>query len=258
MGLVSVAWEGDEAIGRIRLDRPEKLNALTRAMLDELAQALSDLAASSSLRVALVESTNDRAFSVGADIREWQRYDGPAAYEACLHGEAVFASLAGLRVPTIAVIDGPALGGGLELALACDLRIGSERAELGFPEAKLGGGPGWAGLSRLVPLVGPARAKDLIFTGRAVGAREAREFGLLTAVHPSEQLAPAVDAVVGQILRNGPIPMRIGKQIIDALGRVAVPGLLEAFSGAVFAETADAHEGKAAFVERRPPVFRDT
>jgi len=256
MAYVDVACEADDRVARIRLNRPEKLNALNRGMLDDLARAVGEARLRPGVRVALVESTGQRAFSAGADIDEWRSYDGPAAYDACLHGQVVFDALAALPVPTIAVIDGIAVGGGLELALACDLRLGSDRATLGFPEAKLGGGLGWSGLSRLVPLVGPARAKDLVFTGRLLTADEARELGLLTAVHPADRLADAAIAVAAQIAANGPIPLRIEKQIIDALSRVAVPGLLEAISGAVYAETADAREGKAAFVDRRPPVFR--
>ncbi|MCD6032624.1 MAG: enoyl-CoA hydratase [Thermomicrobiales bacterium] len=255
---VDVVWDAEGAIARIRLNRPAKLNALSHAMLEGLAAAVAEINSVSATRVVLITSTSERAFSVGADLHEWNDYDGLAAYRACLHGQAVFDDLARLDVPTIAVIDGLALGGGLELALACDLRIASDRAAFGLPEAKLAGGLGWGGLSRLVPLVGPARAKDLVFTGRTIDAAEALAIGLLTSVHASEKLPGAVTEVVRQISTNGPIPLRIGKQIIDALGRVPVPGLMEAISGAVFAETADAREGKAAFIERRQPTFRNS
>jgi enoyl-CoA hydratase/carnithine racemase len=137
------------------------------------------------------------------------------------------------------------------------LRIASDRAAFGLPEAKLAGGVGWGGLSRLTPLVGPARAKDLVFTGRTIDAGEALAIGLLTSVHAPEKLAGAVGEVSQQIIANGSIPLQIGKQIIDALSQVPVPGLIEAISGALFAETADAREGKAAFIERRPPTFKN-
>lgn len=252
---VDVVWEAEGGIARIRLNRPAKLNALSHAMIEGLASAVAEIRSTPTPRVVLVTSTCERAFSVGADLHEWNTYDGLAAYRACLHGLEVFDDLARLGVPTIAVIDGFALGGGLELALACDLRIASSRASFGLPEAKLAGGVGWGGLSRLVPLVGPARAKDLVFTGRTIDAEEALAIGLLTSVHAPEQLAGAVADVTQQIVANGPIPLQIGKQIIDALSRVSAPGLMEAFSGAVFAETADAREGKAAFIERRQPTF---
>jgi enoyl-CoA hydratase len=254
---VDVAWESEGGIARIRLNRPTKLNALSRAMIEELATAVAEIRSVSETRVVLVTSTSERAFSVGADLHEWNTYDGLAAYRACLHGQDVFDDLARLDVPTIAVIDGLALGGGLELALACDLRIASDRAAFGSPEAKLAGGVGWGGLSRLTPLVGPARAKDLVFTGRTIDAGEALAIGLLTSVHAPEKLAGAVGEVSQQIIANGSIPLQIGKQIIDALSRVPVPGLIEAISGALFAETADAREGKAAFIERRPPTFKN-
>jgi enoyl-CoA hydratase len=257
MADVDVVWESEGGIARIRLNRPTKLNALSRAMIEELAAAVAEIRSVSATRVVLVTSTSERAFSVGADLHEWNTYDGLAAYRACLHGQDVFDHLARLDVPTIAVIDGLALGGGLELALACDLRIASDRAAFGLPEAKLAGGVGWGGLSRLTPLVGPARAKDLIFTGRTIDAAEALAIGLLTSVHAPEKLAGAVAEVSRQIIANGAIPLQIGKQIIDALSRVPVPGLIEAISGALFAETADAREGKAAFIERRPPTFRN-
>lgn len=255
---VDVVWESEGRVARIRLNRLAKLNAISREMIEELASAVADISLTPTLRVVLVTSTSERAFSVGADLHEWNTYDGLAAYRACVRGQAVFDDLARLGVPTIAVIDGVALGGGLELALACDLRIASNRATFGFPEAKLAGGVGWGGLSRLVPLVGSARAKDLIFTGRTINAVEALAIGLLTSVHDPEQLADAVADVARQIIANGPIPLQIGKQIIDALGRVPVPGLMEAISGAVFTETADAREGKAAFIERRQPTFRNS
>ena len=254
---VDVVWEAEGCIARIRLNRPAKLNALSRAMIEELASAVAEISSTPTLRVVLVTSTCERAFSVGADLHEWNTYDGLAAYRACLQGQAVFDDLARLGVPTIAVIDGLALGGGLELALACDLRIASDRAGFGLPEAKLAGGVGWGGLSRLVPLVGPARAKDLVFTGRTIDAAEALAIGLLTSVHAAETLPGAVADVAQQIIANGPISLQIGKQIIDALSRVPVPGLTEAISGAVLTETADAREGKAAFIERRQPTFRN-
>jgi enoyl-CoA hydratase/carnithine racemase len=254
---IDLAWEADARIARIGLNRAGKLNALNRAMLDDLAEMISSIQRTPSRRAVIVASTCERAFSVGADLYEWNAYDGIAAYRACLHGQTVFDALARLDVPTIAVIDGLALGGGLELALACDLRIASDRSGLGFPEAKLAGGIGWGGLSRLVSLVGPARAKELVFTGRTVEATEARDLGLLTAVHPPEALASTVDALIAQILANGPIALHVAKQIIDALSASTTPALLEAFSGALFAETADAREGKAAFMERRPPVYRN-
>jgi enoyl-CoA hydratase len=254
---VDVVWEAEGRKARIRLNRVAKLNAINQSMIAGLAAAVAEIRAQAATRVILVTSTCERAFSVGADLHEWNTYDGVTAYRACLSGQAVFDDLARLDVPTIAVIDGFAIGGGLELALACDLRIASDRATFGFPEAKLAGGIGWGGLSRLVPLTGPARAKDLVFTGRTVAAEEALAIGLLTSLHAPEELSGAVDGVVQQIIANGPIPLQIGKQIIDALSRVPVPGLMEAISGAVFTETADAREGKAAFIERRQPTFRN-
>ena len=256
MADIDVVWETDGQVARVKLNRVAKLNALSWVMLDDLAGAVSVIMSTPSRRVVIVESASERAFSVGADLHEWNAYDGSAAYRASLHGQAVFDKIAGLDVPTIAVIDGLALGGGFELALACDLRIGSARAGLGFPEAKLAGGVGWGGLSRLVPLIGPARAKDLIFTGRTVDAAEAREMGLLNTVHPPEKLGDAVAEIAMQIVANGPISLQVGKQIIDALSQATAPGVMEALGGAFLVETADAREGKAAFIERRAPVFR--
>ena len=250
---VDVVWESEGSIARIRLNRPTKLNALSRAMIEELAVAVAEIRSAAATRVVLVTSTSERAFSVGADLHEWNTYDGLAAYRACLHGQAIFDDLARLDVPTIAVIDGLALGGGLS-ALACDLRIASDRAAFGLPEAKLAGGVGWGGLSRLTPLVGPARAKDLVFTGRTIDAGEALAIGLLTSVHAPEKLAGAVAEVSQQIIANGSIPLQIGKQIIDALSQVPVPGLIEAISGALFAETADARDSVESAA---PPTFKN-
>jgi enoyl-CoA hydratase len=155
-------------------------------------------------------------------------------------------------VPVIAMIDGPALDGGLELALACDLRLASDRATFGLPGARLANGVGWGCLSRLVPLVGPSLARELVLTGRIFDAEEALAIGLLTAVHPSDRLASATAELTAQLLNGDRLPLLVGKQIIHALSRVPAPGSFEAFSGAAPPRSTAARAKGAAPVAHRP------
>lgn len=224
---IDVVWSADRRIAHILLNCPEGRNALDSAMLDRLAMAITEIRATPSRRLVLVESARERIFAVGAECHEADADAGIAAFGGSMRGQAIFDSLSRLEAPVIAVIDGPALGDGFELALACDVRIASSRGWFGLPKLHPAGGAGWGGFSRLVPLVGPARARDLLFTGKMIDADEAMAMGLLAAVHAPEQLAGAVADLTTQMLDDGRLPFQIGKQIIGILSRIPAPGLIE-------------------------------
>ncbi len=241
----------DGALASITLDRPDKLNALDPAMLRTLDAHLDAIDRDPDLRVVIVTASGDRAFCVGADINAWSALDPLDMWRAWIRdGHRVFDRLAALRQPTIAALNGLAFGGGLELALACDLRLAVPAADLALPETKIGTLPGWGGTRRLPALVGPARAKQLVFTGARLAAADAERWGLVNELVPPDQLLPRAHALALEIVANAPVAVQLAKQAIDG-GPVG----LEAVAGALAATTDDGREGIAAFREKRPPRF---
>jgi len=251
-----IRWSVDGAIATIVLDRPEKLNALTPEMLDGLAGILSDIEADETIRVVVVTGAGDRAFCAGADIDAWSTVAPIDMWRRWVrHGHRVFDRLEGLRQPTIAAINGIAYGVGLELALACDLRIAAETVRIAAPEVGIATIPAWGMTTRLAVVAGPARAKQLILSGEPVEARRAEGWGLLTEVVPAAELHDAVRRTAERIAARAPVAVQVAKQLIDGL-RPRVPGSLEALGSGLTAFTDDASEGLASFRERRDPRFR--
>ena len=236
------------------------LNLVTRELLVELGTALDVLAASSAadVRAVVVTGQGERAFSAGSHVGEFESQRGAAGRERHELESGVARRLAELPMPTIAAIEGNALGGGLELALCCDLRIASERARLGLPEVRLAVTPGAGGTQRLPRVVGPARAKELILTGRVLTAEEAERIGLVNRVVPAGEALAAADAVAEEIALRGPLAVREAKRLIDqAMDHDLDAGLaaeLDA-SDRIFA-TDDMLEGAAAFFGKRDPDYR--
>lgn len=238
------------------LDRPAKLNALTLAMTDAVGAAARHLDREGGHEVLVVRSSTLRAFSVGADITEWAAMSAVAAHAASRRGSAALSELAGAARPVVAALAGHCLGGGLELALACDLRVADHTARLGFPEATLGNATGWGGLGRLVALVGPARAKELLMTGRIVDAEEAARLGLVDVLVEPGGLDDAVAALVGRLTVNAPVALRTIKHAVDALSAPsAAAAQAEALAAGLHAATDDGRRGKDAFLSRATPVF---
>jgi len=249
--LSRVEYARDGPIATITINRPEKLNALDPGMLSALEAFLGEIDDDPELRVVILTGSGERAFCVGADINAWATLDPLDMWRRWIrHGHRVFDRLARLRQPTIAALNGHAFGGGLELALACDLRLAATGAEVAMPEVKIGTVPGWAGTSRLPALIGPARAKQMIFTGARLTAHEAERWGLVNEVVAAADLLPRVRALANEIARNAPLAVQLAKQAID--GGLAA---LEAVAGALAASSADGREGVAAFQEKRPPIF---
>lgn len=243
-------------LATVTIDRPEVLNALDHEMLLELGAVL-ELAEADLDVQALIVTGVGRAFVAGADIENLQRLgDGFSGREAALAGQDLMNSLAALPFPTIAAINGFALGGGLELALAADLRVASREAKLGLPEVQLGLIPGYGGTQRLPRLIGLGRALDLILTGRHVGAEEALSLGLVNRV-VDDALAGARE-LAQACLRNAPIAMGLAKEAVVRGLDVTLPqGLeIEADLFGMVTTTEDMKEGTGAFLEKRSPGFR--
>jgi enoyl-CoA hydratase len=235
------------------------LNLITRELLEELDAALAVLMASAAgdVRAVVVTGSGDRAFSAGSHVGEFETQRGPGGRDRLELEERVSSELAGLPMPTIAAIEGNALGGGLELALACDLRIASSRARLGLPEVRLAVIPGAGGTQRLPRIVGPARAKELILSGRIVDAAEAERIGLVNeVVAPGDARSRAV-AIAEEIAARGPLAVREAKRLVDGAADLdLVDGLAAEVEASLrlFA-TDDMLEGAGAFFEKREPEY---
>ena len=236
------------------------LNLVTEALLHELAATLDVLEAAEpgDVRAVVVTGEGERAFSAGSHVREFEHQRGAAGRARHELESGTARRLAELPMPTIAAIEGNALGGGLELALCCDLRVASERARLGLPEVRLAVTPGAGGTQRLPRVVGAARAKELILTGKVLTAEEAREIGLVTEVVPAGEAVTRATAIAREIAQRGPIAVRAAKRLIDtAVDTDIGTGLgheLDA-SDRVFASD-DMLEGASAFFDKREPEYR--
>jgi enoyl-CoA hydratase/carnithine racemase len=244
-------------IAHLELVNPP-LNLVTRELTEQLREALAELAAADEVRAVVVSGRGERAFCAGSHIGEFEALRGRVAEGKLLLEKLVYRQLAELPMPTIAAIEGDALGGGLELALCCDLRIASERARLGMPEVRLPVLPGSGGTQRLPRLVGPARAKELILTGRIISAHDAERIGLVNQLVPSGEARTAADAMAREIAERGPLAVREAKRLIDAAADVDLDAGLAAeldASERIFS-TEDMVEGAKAFFEKRPPTYR--
>src|SRR5215471_20809933 len=208
-----VTIQRDEPIAVITLNRPDVLNAINAAMLDELEGALIGFRSDNSVRVVILTGAGDKAFAAGADIAELAAQTATSGREFALRGQRVFELVEGLGKPVIAAINGYALGGGCELAMACTLRLAADTAKLGQPEVSLGLIPGYAGTQRLRRLVGTGRAMEMILTGAPIAADEAQRIGLVNRVVPAAELMADARKLAAQLAKNAPIAMRY---IIDA------------------------------------------
>jgi len=247
----------EPGIAVLTVNRPDKLNALSGALIGELGDAFGRVAAEPGIRAAVLTGAGDKAFVAGADIRELA---GLSPYEArgfALRGQAVLRQLETCGKPSVAAVNGFALGGGLELAMACTVRFASENAKLGQPEVKLGIIPGYGGTQRLPRLVGRGRALELLLAGDPIPAAEAYRIGLVNAVVPQAELLDFSRAWLCKVLANGPLALGL---VLDAVDTGQNCGLEEGlrFEAAAFgisAATEDRMEGTRAFLEKRGAVF---
>lgn len=247
-----------DAITTVTVDRPKKLNAMTRETLQELAQAFDALASDDAVRAVIVTGAGDKAFVAGADIKELAEESATTGHLAAQRGQETFRKIEALGKPVVAAINGFALGGGLELALACHLRVASENAKLGLPEVTLGVIPGYGGSQRLARLVGRGRALELILTGAHIDASEAHRIGLVNRVVPETELLSETEKLVRKIIANGPLALRHALIAVDQGLDVAQEQgmLLEATLFGILFGTDDLREGMNAFLEKRRAEFK--
>jgi enoyl-CoA hydratase/carnithine racemase len=254
-GAVLLNWNPGRTVATITLDRPRKLNALSLGMLAALENHVTSVR-DSAAQAVVVRSTGEKAFCVGADVTQFAQFRPDEMWRRWIaEGHRVFNALAQLRQPTIAVVDGLAVGGGLELALACDLRVGSSTARLGLPETGLGTIPGWGGTERLTAAVGTARAKELIFTRRYIDAATAHAWGLLNTVADGADLDTVTQEFIDQILGGAPIAVQVGKQLVHAAAAGAPSATLEALASGFTTATSDFAAGVRAFQNKTEPTF---
>jgi enoyl-CoA hydratase len=252
----SVVSAVGERIATITLNRPDKLNALNHVTITELGDAIAEARADPTVGGIILTGAG-RAFAAGADISEIRNLEAIEAQTLSEHGQRVFRSIETSPKPVIAAVNGFALGGGCELAMACHIRIAAEGAKFAQPEVKLGLAPGYGGTQRLPRIVGAGRAMHLLLTGETIDSAEALRIGLVTRVVPTEEVMSAARAVMAQILANGPLALAL---TIDAvhrgLGLSLEAGLtLESAYFGVLAASRDAAEGTGAFLEKRAPRF---
>lgn len=250
---------GQDGILEVTVNRPQVLNALNRETLHELAQVFTQDAMADDVRVVIIRGSGERAFIAGADIQEMQKMNPYELYQFMRLGHDVLGSVARLPKPVIAAIGGYCLGGGLELALCCDIRVGCPEARFALPEIKLGIIPGWGGTKRLAQAVGPSRARELTMTGRTIDGQEAERIGLVQRLASSRDgLDELARSIAKEIAAYSPITLRLLKGALDEAPRLTSEGLaeMEARTNAVLASTEDGQEGFTAFLEKRKPNFQ--
>jgi enoyl-CoA hydratase len=245
-----------DRIAILTINRPDKLNALNDAVMIELGQAVDEIIDRDDIGGVIVTGAG-KAFVAGADIAELAQqgpFDGKAR---ALTGQAVYRRLETCGKPVVAAVNGFALGGGCELAMACHLRVASEKARFGQPEVKLGICPGYGGTQRLPRLIGKGRAIDLIITGRLVGADEALQLGLVNKVVPHDELIAEAESLLRGIMAMGPLAVQLSLEAIDQGCDMSLDEglLLEANHFGLLAATTDMKEGMGAFLEKREPEF---
>src|ERR1700758_370622 len=255
MSYENILVESPDGVGLITLNRPKVLNALNRALLSELDAAIGAIAADTSIRVVILTGAGEKAFAAGADIQELAQVSAVDGQQLALRGQRLFSKIEALRVPVIVAINGFALGGGCELALACTIRIASETAKLGQPEVKLGLIPGYGGSQRLPRLVGKGAALKMILTGEMITAAEALRIGLVEEVVPADQLMARADQIARSIAAQAPVGV---EKCLEAVHNGYDLTLDEAlkYEAALFGlccATADKTEGTKAFLEKRVP-----
>jgi len=248
----------EENIAVIKLNRPDTLNAFSPEMLNELDNVLDEINRDNTIRAVIITGEGERAFSAGADLKTASSLDEAGARKYLEQGQRLFKKVEDLNKPVIAAINGWALGGGLELAAACDIRIASEEAKLGSPEVRIGLIPGWGGTQRISKIIGVGRAEELILTGGQIGAKDAEKIGLVNKVVSKDELMSTANWTAGQIAANAPIAVRVAKTLVKKspeLGivegnRLELDGIMQCF------RTEDVREGIQSVFEKRSPQFK--
>jgi enoyl-CoA hydratase len=259
MDFQNLRLEERDGIAVVTIDRSKKLNALNAATMVEIEEVFRSLGANEGVRAVIVTGAGEKAFVAGADIGELARETASSGHVAMLRGQGILRGIETLGKPVIAAINGFALGGGLELALACHVRIASEGAKLGLPEVTLGAIPGYGGTQRLARIVGRGRALEMILTGDPIDAAEAHRIGLINRVVPAgEPLLTAAESLARRMTRNAPLALRHALLAVDQGLEVDLSKglLIEATLFGILCGTEDLREGMNAFLEKRPAKFQ--
>jgi enoyl-CoA hydratase len=254
----NILLEKKNAIAYVTVNRPKVLNALNMATMEELGAAFSEIKADAAIRVVILTGAGEKAFVAGADIGELAKQDAVSGKEYAHRGQAVLDLIENLGKPVIACINGFALGGGCELALACTMRLASDNARLGQPEVKLGIIPGYGGTQRLPRLVGKGLAMQMVLSGEMISAQEAHRMGLVNEVVAAAELVPRAEAIATKIIANAPLAVQYAMEAVNkGMEMTLAEGLfLEASLFGVCCATEDKKEGTAAFLEKRAAAFK--
>jgi enoyl-CoA hydratase/carnithine racemase len=258
MEFENILYEEKGAIAYVTVNRPKVLNALNMATMEELRRAFHGIKGNPALRAILLTGAGDKAFIAGADIGELAKNDAVAAKEYTHRGQSVLNLIENCGKPVIACINGFALGGGCEIALACTMRLASENAKLGQPEVKLGIIPGYGGSQRLPRLVGKGLGMQLLLSGEMIGAQEAYRIGLVNEVTSSAELIARAESIAQKIIANAPLAVQWAMEAVNrGMEMTLAEGLyLEAVLFGLCCATEDKKEGTTAFLEKRAPQFK--
>jgi enoyl-CoA hydratase len=254
----NLLYQKRDGIATITINRPKALNALNEETLPEFLSSLEDAEKDENVRVIVITGAGEKAFCAGLDLKTVKDISVIKAVETSRLGQKLTLAIEELGKPVIAAINGYALGGGLELAMACDIRIASENARIGQTEVNVGLIPGWGGTQRLPRLVGKGIAKELIFTGKMIDAKTAERIGLINMVVPPEKLKSAVEELSKVIMSKPPIAIKLAKELINSsIETDQGNGLVhEAEAFGILSSTEDYREGVSAFIEKRKPEYK--
>jgi len=251
-------YEKSERVATIVLNRPEALNAFSKQVIEEVLNALEDAKMDENVRVVVLTGAGDKAFSAGADIKAMTGMTALKARELSFMGEELCLALENLEKPVIAALNGYALGGGLEVAMSCDLRIASEDSRMGQTEINIGLIPGWGGTQRLTRLIGQTKAKELIFTGKKIDAKTAEKLGIVNFVVPRDDFRETVRQFAFELASKAPVAIAVAKGVINKGADMGLNSALalEREGIGVVGASEDLQEGVSAFKEKRKPVFK--
>ena len=249
--------EARDGVALVTVNRPKALNALKSSLIAQLQAGFEELSLNRDIKVVVLTGTGEKAFVAGADIAEMREFSGQQALDFTRTGQKLMNFIGAMSKPVIAAVNGFALGGGLELALACDFIYASESAKMGLPEVTLGIMPGFGGTQKLGRLIGPNRANEMIFTGRILSAAEARDWGIVNAVFPAGELLAKAMETAARVAGNGLIGVACAKRAVKGGLDMAEPAGME-YEALLFASlfgSADQKEGMGAFLEKRKAAF---
>jgi enoyl-CoA hydratase len=254
----TLLFDLSNGIARVTINRPDKLNALNATVISELADAVTRIETDAAVRGVILTGSGQKAFVAGADIAELTAQTPMEGKARSIVGQQVFRRLEHCGKPVIAAVNGFALGGGCELAMACHIRVAAEHAKFGQPEVKLGIGPGYGGTARLPRLIGKGRALELLLTGGMIDAAEAHRIGLVNRVVPGDKLLAESETLLRTILENGPLAIAACLEAVEAGLETTMDQalMLEASYFGLLSATEDMREGTKAFLEKRKPRFK--